>query len=109
VKKINAVLLIIGLLVTTGASAVATIGSVSCGEWVKNREAKNRIMPSNLAYLAGYLSGIAVGTGNEFLRNANAESLWSWMDNYCKANPLNNVDNGAISLSNELIQRSSPK
>src|SRR5437879_4113822 len=88
------------------ALAVQVRGSRSCGIWVKDREDGRRTgrmsgSTLNNTWLVGYLSGLAFGAGKEFWGKANAnnldnESVFLWMDNYCRANPLKDIDDGAV-------------
>lgn len=109
--KINAVLLIVGLLVSTGASAedMTTKGVPSCGDWVKNRTEQGWRGVADMNWFWGYLTGLAMVSDKNFLKGTDNASLLLWMDNYCKANPLENVAYGGASLAGELIQRSDKK
>lgn len=85
-------------------------GFTYCGEWVKSRkttvgtiEGFSRLNVE--AKLVAFLSGLAVGVQNDFLRDANLESLYLWMDNYCEKNPLSNSFEGAAYLALELTEK----
>ncbi len=90
------------------ALAVQVRGSRSCGIWVKDREEGRRTgrrldSTLNSTWLVGYFSGVAFGAGKEFWGKPNAnsldkESVFLWMDNYCRANPLKDIDDGAVEL-----------
>ena len=98
--------MLIGLLATTGASAVEPMGDTSCGKWVKDRTSgivKDQL--SLTSWLIGYLNGIARWSEVDILSNADRESLMVWMDNYCKTNPLESVEHGSFNLSIELIKK----
>lgn len=69
-------------------------GALSCGSW-----SANRLNPSSVSAVAdeewalGFLSGIGyVGRdGADPLRDIDAEGVWGWLDNYCKANPIEHI------------------
>ncbi|MFM2434454.1 MAG: putative exported protein [Pseudomonadota bacterium] len=105
-KKINALLLLVGLLVSTGASAVEIIGAPPCENWVKARNENNSWLARVFqGWLVGYLSGLAVGRDKDVLGETDSSSIDLWMDNYCKANPLKDVGDGGIYLYFELVKQ----
>lgn len=109
-KKINAVLLLVGLLVSTGATAVSTMGNTSCGRWVKDRSASSlRDQLAGDSWLIGYLNGVAAWSDVDILNQVDGESLMLWMDNYCKANPLESVAHGGMVLGVELMKKGASK
>src|SRR2546425_748369 len=80
-------------------------GSSGCGEWVEARRSGTAGTPASInmeGWLLGFLSGAAYSSGKDTLRNTDASSLFLWMDNYCKANPLKKVMDGAQELDFEL-------
>lgn len=97
---------IIGIVLLASASMVTGqtyIGSYDCGEWFTKPQTKD--------WLLGYLSGFNVGTLSQMGYPPNYDPLgklnssaqaYLWMDNYCRANPLKTVLDGALNLYNEL-------
>ena len=82
----------------------------SCGEWVVHREKSDTLALSNASWLVGYLSGLAVGSGKDYLSGTDNVSIYRWMDNYCRANPLRDLSYGGNALAAELAKRKeSPK
>ena len=104
-RKIMSVLLVGLMLSGVASSAIAFtfMAEPSCGEWVA--EANQFNMHGNKMWLAGYLSGLASGTGKDALEGNDADSLFLWMDNYCKASPLDKVGSSANKLFRELSKR----
>lgn len=80
------------------------VGDGSCGEWVESRT------DAHVHWLNGYLSGISaarLGDG-DLLKGVSPSSALVWVDNYCRANPLEKVSQGANMLAVELTKRSAP-
>ncbi|MEJ8825624.1 hypothetical protein WKW80_26955 [Variovorax humicola] len=90
------------------ASAEVTVmGFSSCGQWVKQRAVeqgtRERFVTLTMEmWLIGYLSGLSVGTDIEVLRGRESQSLLLWVDNYCKANPLDDTSIAGHALFNAL-------
>ncbi len=84
---------------------VAARQAPSCGEWVSHREKSDTLALGNTSWLLGYLSGLAVGRGKDFLSGTDNGSIYKWMDNYCRTNPLRDVSSGGIALAAELSRR----
>jgi hypothetical protein len=64
----------------------------------------------NASWLLGYLSGLSIGAGRDFLSGTDNASIYKWMDNYCRTNPLRDVSGGGSALAAELTKkRGSPK
>jgi hypothetical protein len=62
------------------------------------------------SWALGYVSGKNVGVGlndnpHDFLQDTDADGVWSWLDNYCRANPLDNLGMASEKLVRELIRR----
>jgi len=53
-------------------------------------------------WVMGFLSASADASGKDFLKDTDAKSIFLWMDNYCRANPLKHVAHGARELFFEL-------
>lgn len=77
----------------------------SCGEWVVHREKSDTLNLGNTSWLRGYISGLAVGSGRDFLAATDNASIFKWMDNYCRTNPLRDVGRGANALAAELARK----
>lgn len=77
----------------------------SCGEWISHREKSDALALGNTSWLLGYLSGLAVSRGKDFLSGTDNGSIYKWMDNYCRTNPLRDVSSGGIALAAELTRK----
>lgn len=91
------------------ANAYRAYGGQDCGQWLNQSSASGR------SWLAGFISGLnavfngfsaAVEPGKDALAKTNsAQQVYAWMDNYCRANPLKTVDEGATELYFELMKK----
>lgn len=102
------VILLVGLMFSTGASALVVVGDRGCGVWVKDREEKGFAEGLDKSWLNGFLTGIAVSAQVDFLKDSNAESNYLWIDNYCKTNPLDDLSLAGAKLASELKKRQAP-
>lgn len=115
IKKVRAIALTLGSLALGTAAAVnaqaATVmGMRSCGKWI---EARSENTPSRKgwaslaaeAWLVGYMSGLADGLSIDFLKGTDGSSLYLWVDNYCRSNPLKDTADAGYELAKELIKQ----
>ncbi|MEK7753109.1 MAG: hypothetical protein AAB654_14390 [Acidobacteriota bacterium] len=100
-------LLAAGMVAVSSASdgAAAARQAPSCGEWVVHREKSDTLALSNASWLLGYLSGLAVGGGKDYLSGTDNSSIYKWMDHYCRTNPLRDVGSGGNALAAELARK----
>lgn len=79
------------------------IGTFDCGQWV------NKHSPVQNAWLMGYLSGINFANArinyDPLGAVSSADQVIVWMDNYCRKNPLTELDRAAFVLYMELEQK----
>lgn len=96
------------LLLWTGgtiAQAVEVIGARSWGAWLEYRAQRGSSSVTTEAWLVGYLSGIAISRGKDALKGTDNQSIYAWMDNYCRANPLSFLPEGGQHLFWELVKQ----
>lgn len=97
-------LAMIALLLTAHSASALTIrGARSCGDWVQGRTADRNTHAE--AWLVGYLSGRAAASGVDLLKGTDNPSLFLWMDNFCRAQPLKDIEDGASELVPELARK----
>jgi hypothetical protein len=84
-------------------------GLSSCGKWTDVRRSQS---PDNIAHASwaiGYLSGInqviSAYEKKDILIRQDAQALLAWLDNYCRANPLETVGKALDLLTDELVKR----
>jgi len=70
-------------------------GMRSCGEWISKDV-------SDQSWLIGFLAGLDVAREQNVLNGTDNLSLYLWMDNYCRSNPLSNLYYGSEDLFDEL-------
>ena len=92
---------------------------VSCGDWSRVRLSEQRgsnnvrdlmHLHQMFAWVAGYLSGAnEMSQGADFLierTGTSTAAFEGWIDNYCKANPLDSMAIAAAALKTDLQARS---
>lgn len=101
-KKIILVVAVMAFT-TVHAQIITSYGRRSCGVWIAViSKTDPREMLDARGWLVGYLSGIAIERRKDILAGTDAESMFLWMDNYCRENPLSNTVDGGIYLAAEL-------
>jgi hypothetical protein len=73
-------------------------GTISCGTWTVWRRVGRASLPEQ--WILGFLSGVGYegGGGDNPLNGVDADAVWAWMDNYCRANPLDHVANAGAAF-----------
>ena len=89
------------------AGSIQGAGALPCGEWVEQRTRGDHNMA--LAWVMGFMSSYNHYTYNGSKKNGtfgdiNHNSIALWMDNYCKANPLESVYGGSVKLIEEMVK-----
>lgn len=79
--------------------------SASCGEWTEYRSRGAIGEVPTASWVLGYLSGRAISSIGDPLKNTDVPSVLLWIDNYCKANPLNKTPDAADALIQELAHK----
>lgn len=109
-KKILVLLVFVGFVgASINASAVEIRGAPSCKDWLHNNNTdKFSSSPSNIhskGWLAGYLSGLAVTTGKDYLKGMDNEFIFDWVSNYCNANPSQDLSQAGQVLAKRVIKQ----
>jgi hypothetical protein len=100
-KLIRPLLLSLGITVSCAVAPQTLIGTYDCGRWFTAGAVAR-------AWLLGYLSGLNLILGDAekkydpLAKIGSAQQIYLWMDNYCKANPLSKINEGAKDLYQEL-------
>jgi hypothetical protein len=85
---------------------ITVMSTYSCGKYVESR-AQSSIAPS--VWLLGFLSGANTykSQTHDVLKDVDRQSIFLWMDKYCKEKPLDYIDDGARLLLTELHKKTS--
>jgi hypothetical protein len=108
-----AIVLAIAMLAISSVPAssvrVFGYGLDSCGMWTDARRTQNA---NNLVYASwviGYLSGVNQGVvtlvKKDILVDQDVHALLAWIDNHCRANPLDKIYRALEVLVGELLKR----
>ena len=107
--KIGQTALIIAVLLFSGTAEAATatmFGGYDCGQWVTRPRGRSHPAES---WVLGYLSGLSVAHDRSGMPPADplnslnsAAQTFLWLDIFCQANPLRQLDGAANELFAEL-------
>jgi hypothetical protein len=108
-------LLAIALTLQTSAASAAAFhvlgaGVDSCGSYLNYRQIPDAeaVTMNTLAWLEGYLTAYNkyVAKGGDVLAGKfDVNSIQDWLDNYCKANPSDDINTATKNLVDELRAR----
>jgi len=94
-------LLVIATVSSQSLAVVNVRGMSSCGGWLTR--GTGELAQMRQAWVIGYLSGRAAATDKDFLTGIDDATIFLWLDNFCRANPNKDVEDGAAALAAELI------
>lgn len=78
---------------------------ISCGDWAKHRKSDGLQKAVSHARITSFMSGMAIGSGVDILKDVSLESIYLWVDNYCQTNPFDNIYDAGTKLTLELMSR----
>ncbi|HKI63721.1 MAG TPA: hypothetical protein VKA16_03755 [Burkholderiales bacterium] len=84
-----------------------TVGAKSCGSFLQDRQAHGWAYDADTAWVTGYVTAynaLTPDTGN-ILGDTDVSGAMLWLQNYCKANPSNDLAEGMLALTAELYPR----
>ena len=83
-------------------------GGQSCGAWTEERARDSRSSEYMKVWVLGYVSGVNMHMGDNYPNiiggGVDASAIWAWIDNYCRAHPLEIIQGAAIKLVEELLR-----
>jgi hypothetical protein len=89
--------------VTLGNRPVYVEGDIDCGDWLAARRDKRAVAFEH--FVLGFLNGISVGTDTEFWhadgRRLSRDSVYFWIDNYCRTHSVNPLITAVTTLFKE--------
>jgi len=109
----RAIALLTGILFSLSASAsvVEIMGTRSCSKWAEEQRMADSTKELNRipvlitkSWFLGYLSGRAAASGKNFLKGTDSDSIFLWLDNYCRDNPKSDLEKAGDDLGRELIR-----
>ena len=91
----------------SGKFTSLSMGTKSCGEVVADFKENSLGKMNNSIWIAGYLTAINrhVATRSNIAVGTNPEAWNLWINNYCVANPLENLSSATTLLVTELSNR----
>jgi hypothetical protein len=69
----------------------------TCGTWTAERKSSTQWVPAG-NWVLGFMSGAASALDRDLLDGLDSEAILGWMDNYCRAHPLDKIAVGATRL-----------
>ena len=93
---------------TLNTENIHLFSTLSCGEWVQRASYPTGKM-TNEYWLAGFMSGQAVATKINALKDTDMPSMALWIEKHCKDDPLSNSVAAAKLLFAELTKRKTGK
>jgi hypothetical protein len=107
--RTNALALAVAAFLWTGTAQAATsMGVRSCGKWVAAHSEPRGGTVDQIAveaWLVGFLTGLAMESEKDILKDVDAPSIFLWTTNFCKANPLAGTDEAGYKLFLELSKK----
>ena len=85
------------------ANAINIRAGTSCGQWISEKGTWEGAGSNR--WLLGFLSGLAAGSGKDILKALDNESVYLWVDNYCRVNPLRGLDEAGWELYSSLVKQ----
>jgi hypothetical protein len=107
-KSVCAVALIIlcgmGTQVAAGTATVYGAGTESCGKWIAS-STNPGIRAWEVSWVLGWLTAAGYYRVAGDLKETDSDAIAAWVDNYCRANPLDTVGTAATGLIKTLAER----
>lgn len=84
-------------------------GTQGCGKYVAAIEDAKRGDTANLylfvSWMQGFVSFASLKNDTDYLKNVDRESIQLWLENYCKANPLDSFSIAVTDLLGTLMKK----
>jgi len=109
VKRRAIFLAAIGLSISAPLAAADEHGSRNCRKWTEESrlaggfKAMNKVpLLITKGWFLGYLTGRQSKSRQDFLGVADNESIFLWLDNYCRDHPQGDLERAGVALEQEL-------
>jgi len=79
-------------------------GAPTCGAWITQRSSPEG-ESVELAWIVGFLSGLAIGFDEDILGPVDNEAISGWLDKHCHAHPLETFGSAGQQLFIELASK----
>lgn len=93
------------LAASDGSTMSRYMGEISCGSWPKDEVYGQIDKAVRLNWILGSLSRASFAHKIDLLETVDQASVSAWVDNYCRAHPLETQIDAAWALERELAQR----
>jgi hypothetical protein len=84
-------------------------GTRSCAEWTTDRRDSTGVTTIAMeAWIGGFITAFNTygsGRSGDILNGMTADAAWTWMDNYCRANPRDQLAVASVALVKDLSAR----
>jgi hypothetical protein len=110
--EMRAVMAVAIAMVFTASDATEVAGRQTCRLWLAHMGRRSETSWTQIAaqqWLAGYLSGLAAGTGVDALKGVDMEIVYRGMDDFCRENPSLGIREGGDRIFGELQQKRAAK
>lgn len=74
------------------------LGTQSRGHGTSIR--RDRVDRATEQWVVGFLSGVGFEGVEDPLNGVDSDAVWAWMDNYCRADPLDSIGKAAGAFDN---------
>jgi hypothetical protein len=105
--KIRALAVALGLMVALAAPPahavhIIGVGVQSCRTWTADRRQGGSAASQDKQWVVGFLSGAATWSPDlNPMEGIDANAVFAWVDNYCRAHPLVKIIDAAIAFVKE--------
>ena len=111
---------VVALLFSAGAAWKAEAGEYkilgpgnkSCGAWIAESKKQALLYYQNSGWVLGYISAFNTWGPLEkkpgvshISKGTDVDGLFAWIDNWCRANPLDWISDASVALIKQLIKR----
>lgn len=89
------------------ATVILGSGAASCGTWTGDRQRNEARSQLNQAWVLGYVTAYNLYKPDQqgMVKPMDSRAMMLWIDNYCDANPTQDISDAAKALIEELTGR----
>lgn len=105
IAPITVIFTLLSAIAVAQPVAVTGPGLDSCGEWTRERQQRSNQAVVSGAWVLGVIVGVRMAEKQNWGRGIAHEGYFGWIDNYCRANPLDLLATATFRLLDELRKR----